>query len=95
MRIKTIRKWNEIDDYNAALNEITKGKKAGLKRIFDTYIVDHYMQIYSVTRKSDITKDILCRFYLDIWDRPEDFRLSNGNASAKLYLKEKLNTYLK
>lgn len=91
---KTIRKWNEIDDYNAALNEIEKGNKAGLKCIFNSYIVDHYMQVYFVKRKTDITKDILCRFYMDIWNNPCNFRLSNGNVSAELYLKEKLNTYI-
>lgn len=92
--IQKIRKFNEIDDYNLVLDEIDKGNRAGLKCLFDTYIVDFYLIVYSEFRNCERTKDVLSEFFIDIWNAPDNFRLSDGNIDVRLYLVNQLNHYI-
>ena len=89
-----IRKWNEIDDYNKALSLINNQKKEGLKMIFDSYIYEFYMDVYCVKRSCEVTKNVLTRFFLDIWENTDNYLLSDGNIDVKLFLKKRLKNFM-
>ena len=92
--IETIRKWNEINDYNFVLSEIKKNNKTVLKCLYDTYSKKFYDLALCIIKNKIKADRIVCNFFINIYKNPNDYEMTDGNVDVELFLINKLRKYI-
>lgn len=92
--IETIRKWNEIDDYNLVLKEIRQKNKDSLRCLYDTYSKKFYNFTLNITQSKTKADRIVCNFFINIYKNPNDYEMTDGNVDVELFLINKLRKYI-